>query len=159
MSVLEISRDVGDKRRFILSSVGTATLGKFWNDAATLEVAGHPTWRVTNTKMFKPVFVAVDPEDFERARFDLGRLELTVGARSLRLERTAPGWITKAGDHRLVEEGRDLVGFAARKWGRRPVTVTVHDDQLLGQPMLLLFAAFAADRVSNSPVASPIPFG
>ena len=159
MSVLEVSRDVGDKRRFILSSVGTATFGKFWNDATTLEVPGHPTWRVTNTKMFKQVFVAVDPEDFERARFDLDRRELTVGERSLRLEQTLAGWITKAGDHRLVEEGRDLVGFAPRQWGRRPVAVNVHDDQLLGQPMLLLFAAFAADRYSARSRATAIPMG
>jgi hypothetical protein len=157
--MLEVTRDSGDKRRFVLSSVGTVTRGKFWNDPSMLEAPGHPTWQVTNKKLFKPVFVAVDAEGVEQARFMLGSLELTVGERSLHLERTPAGWFTRAGDHRLVEEGRDLVGFAPRTWGKRPVSVTVHDERLLGQPMLLLFAAFAADQFSASPKAAAIPMG
>lgn len=148
MSELEVSRDIADKRRFTLSSVGTVTHGKVWNSETMLEAPGHPVWRVTNTKLFKPVFVAVDPDDVEQARFNLKRLELTVGERALRLEQTPAGWVKRQGDHRLVMDGRDLVGFEPRPWGRRPVRVTVHDEQLLGDPMLLLFAAFAADRYS-----------
>jgi hypothetical protein len=149
MVVLEVSRDVGDKRRFALSSVGTVTRGKFWNDATTLVVDdGSATWQVTNTKVFKPVFVAVDPQGVERARFDLNHRDVTVGERRLHLETTPAGWIKKAGDHRLVENGHDLVGFGRRVWGRRPVAVTVYDEQLLRDPMLLLFAANAADRLS-----------
>jgi hypothetical protein len=137
MGELELTRRPGDRRLCALADIGT----EGWASRAARAEANGRTWEIARRGLWRPVVEATD---------EAGRTVGQVRARSVRRGGTLR-WIDRelmlrpAGRWRerfaLADGDHELAVFEGKRWGRRPVKITVDGPRAL-DPGLLLFAAF-----------------
>jgi hypothetical protein len=140
MGELELTRSPGDRRLYALADIGTVRL-KGWASRAARAEANGRTWEIARRGLLRPAVEASD---------EAGRTVGQFRARSVRRGGTLR-WIDRelmlrpAGRWRerfaLADGDRELAVFEGKRWGRRPVKITVDGPRAL-DPGLLLFAAF-----------------
>jgi len=142
LAELELKRIPEDRRLYELDGVGTLRLeGLIW-PAATAE-AGQSSWRIERQGFWKRVQRATDAAGTPVGEFKPrglrggGPLHWTEQEFELR---RASGWRDR---YALVDGGRELAILDGKGWGKRPVTITVHDPEAV-DPGLLLFAAYVS---------------
>jgi hypothetical protein len=149
MTDFELTRASGDRRLFSIPGVGTLRDDGFRAGTTTATSAdGDASWTLSKHGFWRRTIRASDAVgtvigEFTGRTFSRGgRLwwdgrEMTIDATSTWRSRFA-----------LVEDGRDLVVFDAKGWGRRPVLMAVEEPGAV-EPGLLLFATFVVRRVAS----------
>lgn len=144
---LELKRIPDDRRLFELDGVGTLRLEGLIRPAATVE-AGQSSWRIERQGFWKRIQRATDaagtPVGEFKPRNKRGGGALHWTEQEFELRR-ASGWRDR---YALVDGGRELAVLDGKGWGKRPVTITVHDPQAV-DPGLLLFATYVARGLSE----------
>ena len=134
-----LTRTPDDRRLYTLAGVGILHLDRR-SRSATAQ-AGHRSWRIERTGLWRPVVAATGAGDTVvgefRSAWALGGGPLRWGDRELGL-RAASWWHTR---YALADGERELATVEGTGLGKRPVSVTV-DDLATIEPGLLLFAAF-----------------
>jgi hypothetical protein len=140
MGELELTRTPGERRLYALADVGTVRL-KGWASRAARAEANGRTWEIARRGLWRPTVEATDG-----AGRTVGQFRARSGRRGGTLR-----WIDRelmlrpAGRWRerfaLADGDHELAVFEGKRWGRRPVKITVDGPRAL-DPGLLLFAAF-----------------
>ncbi len=140
MADLELTRTPGDRRLYVLESVGKLRFSGFASRTATAE-AGGSKWRIVRRRFWRRVIQATDEMGSAVGEFEPRGLRrggtVRWAGRELTL-RPASSWRER---YALAEADRELAVLDGKSWGRRPVNVTVADAATI-EPGLLLFAAF-----------------
>jgi hypothetical protein len=145
---LELTRDPGDRRLYVLDGVGSLRLEGWGKRRATLDAAGR-SWQAGPAGFWKRRVEATDAAGSPVAQFEPRSMRrggvLRVGERELRIE-PASKWKER---YALKDGERELALLDAKtRGGGRPVRVTVQDPAAV-EPLLLLFAAFLVRRLAE----------
>jgi hypothetical protein len=136
----ELTRDRADRRLFTLEGVGTLHLQGWWRRGASAEAEGR-SWEFTRRGFWRAVVEATDAAGTPVGRFTAHGWRrggaVQWGGRQLIL-RPASRWRER---YALADGTGELALFDAKGWGRRPVSVSVHDAARV-EPGAILFAAF-----------------
>lgn len=140
MPELQLTRTPGDRRLYALDGVGTVRLQGMWSRAATAE-ADQRSWWLERTGLLRPTAEASDAAGSRIGHFTPKAIRrggpLRWGEQELVL-RPASAWRER---YALADGERELALLDGKGWGKRPVTITVHDLAAVDSG-LLLFAAF-----------------
>ena len=140
MADLELERASGDRRLYVLDGVGTLRLSGLFSRAATADVDGR-RWRFDRRGFWQRGIEATDEAGAVVGEFEPRTIRrggtVRWGNRELTL-RPASSWRER---YALVDGERELATFDGKGWGRRPVALTLADDEAL-DPGLVLFTAF-----------------
>jgi hypothetical protein len=142
MADFELTRSPDDGRLYVLAGVGTLRLESWSSRKATAEADGGAAWRVARRGRWRSGVEATDAAGEVVGAFEPRggmRRGGTVrwGRRELAL-RPASRWRER---YALADGDRELAAFDGKGWGKRPVKVTLDDENAL-EPGLVLFAAF-----------------
>lgn len=161
MSEIPVTRDVENKRVFVLGGLGRVVLvPKKWFGAIRIEVDGAAPWTVALPAWgAMKQFEAVDEAGASAARFTQGKArsvgrggDIVCGARELVLVPDASRSVT-TGPWILREDEREIARFPRSEWGIWKVSVTLTDEEACQRdPRLTLFAGWVAQRISGSVV-------
>ena len=108
---------------------------------------GHEEWRFKGG-------AAIDSTGAEVVHLDGERM--TCGGRELRMEGGRAGLTTARAPIALLEGDRELARFEPKMWARdRPPQITIVDEEFAREePLLLLYAAYAAPDGRRKPSVS-----
>jgi hypothetical protein len=149
---LELTRTPGDRDCYALEGVGTLRLEGFFSTRATAEAAGQ-RWRIARRGLWRRL-EATDPAGavvgtFERRLMRGGSVRWYGREFSLRRA-------SMLREHYALADGdREIALLDGKRWGRRPVTITVDDPTALA-PGLLLYAAFVVRTLADDGSASAV---
>jgi len=151
---LELIRTPGDRDRYALEGVGTLHLAGVFSSRATAEAAGQ-CWQIARRGFWRQL-QATDAAGVVVGTFDKrlrGGGILSWRGRRLAVRRASP-WRER---YALADGDREIALLDAKRWGPRPLIITV-DDRTALDAGLLLYAAFVvrtlADDGSTSAVAA-----
>lgn len=146
MTELELTRSANDRRLYVLEGAGTLRLEGLFSRSATAE-AGGESWHLTRCGFWQRVMQATDAAGSVAGTFVPRGLRrggtLRWGGRALIL-RPASHWRQR---YALADEEREIVVLDGKRWGRRPVSVTILDRDGI-EPGLLLFASFVVRQLA-----------
>ena len=144
---LELTRVSGDRRLYKLEDVGSLRLQGLFSRSAVAE-AGERSWRFASSGLWGRRIEATDAAGvvagvFEPRSFRRGGVLRWFGCEFAL--RPASSWRER---YALAAGDRELALLHGKGWGRRPVKVTVGDQDAVDAG-LLLFAAFIVRRLAE----------
>jgi hypothetical protein len=144
---LELTRSRDDRRLYEIARVGTLRFEGFFARRATAE-AGAETWSFERRGVFRTTIEASDAAGAVVGSFApraLGRGgAIRWGDHGLEL-RPASMWTER---YALADDERELAVLDAKSWGKRPVSITIDEIDLVA-PGLVLFTAFAVRQLAE----------
>ena len=147
MADLELTRSGDDRRLYAITGIGSLRFGGLFSRRATAQ-AGGVTWAFGRRGVLQATMEASDAAGTTVGSFTPRALRrggsLRWGTRDLQL-RPASMWTER---YALADHDRELAVLDAGGWGRRLVTITLDDPDLV-EPGLLLFAAFAVRQLAD----------
>jgi hypothetical protein len=150
MTDLELARPAGETHLFVLPTFGRVTLPRIRGEVL-IEAPELPDWRASGGRSGLHTFWRAE----EAGRGTVATLSvddrrIVCGDRQLDFSSRPATFLKGPGPWVVSERDRPIVSFARRYWGRKPVAVTVIDeDAARSDPRLTLFAAFSAATLSR----------
>jgi hypothetical protein len=151
MTELELVRADGETHVFVLPTFGQVTLPKVRGEVV-IEVPGEVEWRASGARSgLQPLWRAAEADRGVVATLVINDRRVVCGDRALDFDSKKATLLKGAGPWVVSEQGRPIVSFALRYWGRNPVPVTIMDEQAARRdPRLTLFLAFSAATLSRA---------
>jgi hypothetical protein len=152
MTELKLIRDPDDNRAYVLPTFGRVRLPHTPWGEVVIEVQGAAERRVSGGKpRLHPIWQAAEPDRGAVATLEYHDRRIICGERELVMNSEGATLLKGPGPWVVSEQGREIVSFTRRDWGRRPVTVTIMDEQAIrSEPRLILLAAWSANMLSRS---------
>ncbi len=146
MLELTLTRDAQDKRRNDLPGVGTVRFLSAFAHKTLLSAPGHGDWRLSGRLMLRDVTRITDQAGIEIGTFTRSKRAIELGHRTLLVWTPKESLTSGPQPVELIEDERVLARYAPWVWdGRRPITVTILDEELArAEPLVVLLGLYGA---------------
>lgn len=152
MPEFELTRSRDDRRIFGMAGVGTLRFEGWFNRRA-IATSAHGSWTFRRSGVFRTTIEATDTTGTPVGDFTARAIRRGGSLRWLGTEyevRAASMWKER---YALAAGDVELLVLDAASWGKRPVTGTTLEPELV-TPELVLFTAFVAKHLAEDSAAA-----
>jgi hypothetical protein len=140
---LVLTRDLDDRRRFVLPGVGEVRVSGLFKPRIALHTP-RGAWMFGGKLGLRSTIEVTDAAGTTVAVARLAERRIELGPRTLSLDGGTTGWLSGRSDVQLMEGDRLLAQYEPVMWGEGRQRVAVDDRAAVEDGLLILFCSYCA---------------